>query len=104
MHVYDNNGRRETINSLFFGVDAKIWDHSMSNELGILNQGNKHGIRATDTIDFISQKDVPVNNKVTYANFVCDYRPLKLEMHRIRLVVGEINYRMMGMQDPRRHH
>ena len=88
MHVYDNNGRRETINSLLFGVDAKIWEHSISNELGRLTQGNKHGVKTTDTIDFIKQEDVPKNSKVTYANFVCNYRPLKSKPHRIRLVAG----------------
>ena len=69
MHVYDNNGRRETINSILFGVDRKNWEHSMSNKLGRLAQGNKHGVKATDTMKFIKQEDVPKNNKVTYANF-----------------------------------
>ena len=63
----------------------------MSNELGRLTQWNNHGVKATDTMDFIKQEDVPKNSKVTYANFVCDYRPLKSEPHRIRLVAGGDN-------------
>ena len=39
-------------------------------------------------MDFIYKKDVPKNKKVTYATFVCDYRPLKSEPWRVRCVVG----------------
>jgi hypothetical protein len=31
---------------------------------------------------------VPVDKKVTYGNFICNYRPLKSEKHRVRLTVG----------------
>ena len=41
-----------------------------------------------DTIDFINKNEVPPNKKVTYANMVCDVRPLKAESHRVRLTVG----------------
>ena len=37
---------------------------------------------------FIFYYEVPNNTKVSYANFVCDYRPLKSEHWRIRLAVG----------------
>ena len=88
MHIYNEAGKKETVDSLMSGPDKDIWIKSMSNELGRLAQGNKHGIKATDTIDFISKTEVPSDSKVTYANFRCDYRPLKSEKHRIRLVVG----------------
>ena len=45
-------------------------------------------MKGTDTIAFISPQDVPTNQPVTYASFVCDYRPLKQEQYRVRLVVG----------------
>jgi hypothetical protein len=32
--------------------------------------------------------DVPKNRTVTYAHFVCDYRPQKTEPERTRLTVG----------------
>ena len=56
--------------------------------MGCLAQGNDYGVKATDTIDFIFKHQVPSTAKVTYANFVCDHRPLKPEPDRIRLVVG----------------
>jgi hypothetical protein len=31
---------------------------------------------------------VPSDKKVTYGNFICDYRPLKTEPFRVRLTVG----------------
>jgi hypothetical protein len=37
---------------------------------------------------FKGKSEVPQNKKVTYANFICDYRPLKTEPHRVRLTVG----------------
>ena len=60
----------------------------MSNELGRLAQGNKYGAKATDTIDFITKTDIPTTSKVTYTHFVCDYKPLKTEQRRIKLVAG----------------
>ena len=57
-------------------------------EIGRLAQGNKYGVTATDTIDFVPYNLVPPSAKVTYANFVADHRPLKSEPDRIRCVVG----------------
>ena len=57
-------------------------------ELGRLAQGNMHGVTSIDTIDFILQSDVPKDQKVTYAQFVCGHRPLKSEPNRVRCVVG----------------
>ena len=39
-------------------------------------------------MEFIHHHEVPQDRKVTYANFVCDHRPLKPEPDRTRLVVG----------------
>ena len=39
-------------------------------------------------MEFITKDQVPSNRKVTYASFVLDYRPLKSEPWRVRLVVG----------------
>jgi hypothetical protein len=87
-HVYNTQGRKETLDSLLRGPQAEIWTKSLSNELGRLANGNKHGVKATNTIEFISQRNVPSDRAVTYANFICDYRPLKSEKFRVRLVVG----------------
>jgi hypothetical protein len=67
---------------------TKRFGLNLSNEIGRLAQGNIHGVKATDTIDFISKKEVPHDQKVTYANFDINYRPLKSEKYRVRLVVG----------------
>ena len=88
MHIYDSNGKRMTIDKLVKGKDKDIWNKSLSMELGRLAQGNIHGVTATDTIDFISKSDVPKDEKVTYAQCVCDHRPLKTEPYRVRIVVG----------------
>ena len=37
---------------------------------------------------FIQKHELLYNNKVTYALFVCDYRPQKEEMERTRITVG----------------
>ena len=59
----------------------------MSNERGRLAQENKHGVRATDTIGFIYKHEVPEGRDVTYATYVLDYRPLKVEPYRVRITV-----------------
>jgi len=53
-----------------------------------LTQSNDAGVASADAMDFIFHHEVPNGSKVTYANFVCDYRPLKDESWRVRLVVG----------------
>ena len=54
----------------------------LSNEIGLLAQGNIHGVKVIDTIEFIRQEDVLRDRDVTYASFVCDHRPLKSEQWR----------------------
>ena len=87
-HVYNDSGKKETIDSLLKGKMGDTWSIALSNELGRLAQGVEDRVIGTDTIDFIPKNKVPHNKKVTYANFICDYRPLKSEPHRVRLTVG----------------
>ena len=87
-HIYTEDGKKETVDSLIEGSNSKIWMRSLSNEWGRLAQGNQNNINGTDTIDFIFQHEVPKEKDVTYATFVCDYRPLKEEVYRIRITVG----------------
>ena len=70
------------------GKNKIIWTQALSNEIGRLAQGNDAGVDYTDCFEFIHKHEVPAGRKVTYANFVCDHRPLKPEPFRIRLVVG----------------
>ena len=86
-HIF-TEGKKETLDTLLHGKDKDVWERALSNELGRLSQGMKGRVRAMDTIDFINKNEVPPNKKVTYANMVCDVRPLKAESHRVRLTVG----------------
>ena len=87
-HIYNNDGKRESLDSLMTGSHRDIWIQSMSNELGRLAQGNDSGIKYTDTINFIPKKEVPAGCSITYASFVCDYCPTKADKYCIRLVAG----------------
>jgi hypothetical protein len=53
-----------------------------------LAQGVSDPANLTDMFDFIFKLSVPLDKKVTYGNFICDYRPLKSEKYRVRLTVG----------------
>ena len=60
----------------------------MSNEWGWLAQGNKYGVTSSDTIELISKHEVPQDRRVTYATYVLDYKHLKDEQYRVRIIVG----------------
>ena len=64
-----------------------IWKTALSNELGRLSQGIRD-IEGNDVIDFVTFDEVLKNRIVTYANMVCDIRPLKTEKFRVRLTMG----------------
>ncbi len=87
-HIYNEQGKKETLQSLRTGPNKEIWERALSNEYGRLAQGNDFGVQGTNTIKFVHKQRVPSNRRVTYANFVCDYRPLKSEPNRVRMVVG----------------
>ena len=87
-HIYREDGRKETMASLLRGPEKSRWSKALSNEIGRLAQGNKYGVKATDTIEFIKKENVPNGRAVTYASFVCDHRPLKTEQWRVRCVAG----------------
>ena len=88
-HIYNaTTGRKETIDSLLRGTNGSQWKTALSNELGRLAQGVKGRVVASNTIDFIHKSEVPSHKKVTYANMVCDHRPLKTEPLQVRITVG----------------
>ena len=57
---------------------------------GRLAQGNQYGVTSTDTIDFIHKYEVPKGQRVAYATYVVDYRPLKMSNTGSELLLGEI--------------
>ena len=86
-HMFDGiTGRKQSIDTLL-EKNPLIWKTALSNELGRLSQGIRD-IEGNDVIDFIKYDEVPKNRIVTYANMVCDIRPLKTEKFRVRLTVG----------------
>ena len=52
-----------------------MWQQSSSNEFGRLAQGVRGRITGTNTIRFIHHNDMPMNQRQTYARFVCDICP-----------------------------
>ena len=88
-HIYNPiTGKRERIDTLLAGSNASVWRRALSNELGRLSNGVGGCITGTNTIAFIQKSEVLCNKKVTYANMVCDHRPLKSEPDRVCLTVG----------------
>ena len=95
LHIHNSiTGKKETLATLRAGPSKNIWDKSLANEIGRLAQGVgkrrkvDEKIIGTNTILFITKDQVPSGRKVTYANFVCDYRPLKTEQYRVRCTTG----------------
>ena len=87
-HIYNHNGKKLTLDQVLQGDTKDVWNKATSNKFGRLAQGNKYGIKYRDVMEFIHPHEVPQNKKVTYASFVLDYRPLKSEPWRVRMVVG----------------
>ena len=88
-HIYNSiTGKHKTIDTLLTGQNASIWRRALSNELGRLSNGVGGRIAGTNTILFITKNKVPRGKNVTYANMVCDHRPLKSEPDRVRLTIG----------------
>ena len=79
-HIYEN-GKKLSLDKLL--QKDNTWKTSLSNELGRVMQGIGNRITGTDTMEFIKKEDIPHHKKITYANFVCDYRPPKAEKHRV---------------------
>ena len=87
-HIFDEAGKKQSLDDLLSGPDEKIWKRSIGNELGRLSDGIPGRVRGTKAVRWIHKKEIPKNKKVTYANMVCDYRPLKEEKYRVRLTIG----------------
>ena len=89
-YIYNADGNKQNIDMLLKD-NPERWASSLSNEWGRLSLGNDNNIEFTDTIKFITYDEVPKNKKVTYAHFVCDYRPFKDENGEYALLLVETN-------------
>jgi hypothetical protein len=81
-------GAKQTYNKLKISDPAR-WATSMANELGRL--ATVIGTRmpsGTETIFYIKKSQIPSDQKATYANAICDYRPNKSDPWQVRLTVG----------------
>ena len=85
--MFNNDGKKQSLDALLQGPSKNIWRQALSNKLGRLAQGGNN-IQGNDVVDFIHFHEVPNNKIVTYANMVCDIRPLKTEKFSVRLTVG----------------
>ena len=80
-------GLKETLDSLRQDNPDR-WNRSMPNELGRLSSGVGDRMKTeTENIFYIRMSQIPKGRKCTYANAVCDYRPLKDDPYRVRLTV-----------------
>ena len=86
--IKNKQGGKETIDTLLLGKDSYTWFKAVVNELRRLANGIYNRVRATNTREFIRKEKVKTGRTVTYANFNCDYLPLKSETYMFRLTVG----------------
>lgn len=77
-----------TMDTLLNSKDSTTWTRSLSNEWGRLANGNIYGVKGTKTIRFIHKGQVPKGRDVTYATFVCSFKPYKQEKYHVRITVG----------------
>ena len=75
------------LDALLEGPMAATWKLSIANEFRCLSHGIPGRIKGTKTIFWITKKQVPKGKKAVYANMVCDYRPLKDKIYRVRLTI-----------------
>ena len=55
----------------------ETWTKSAENEFGRLIEVLKRGITGTQIMKMVHRSDIPKDRKVTYARFLCNYRPQK---------------------------
>jgi hypothetical protein len=88
--VHEATGQALNYRALPEGPDRALWSHSMANDLGRLAQGvgksrpAHQWIPGTNTIFFITRRDVPPGRKVTYCKQEATIHPNKTETHRVR--------------------
>ena len=73
---------------MLVGVNINTCCKAVGNELGRLANGIDNQVIVTHTIQLIRKGEVTRSCTVTYAQFLCDKRPLKSEPFRVRLTVG----------------
>jgi hypothetical protein len=71
---------------------TKIWQTAFGKDFGGMAQGNlKTSQKGTNSIFVMTHAEIqgiPKNQMVTYAHVVVDYRPQKVDPHRIHIMAG----------------
>ena len=90
LHIYNKTtGKKETLRSLLNNQQTKeTWAKAARNEYGHLLTGNDNNVSGIDTMEPIELSNIPIDKTITYGTMVCNYKPLKTEKYRWRLVVG----------------
>ena len=86
-HIYDDSDKKLSLDALL-QKDRIKRNKTLRNKLGRLTQSNITNVCCNDAMDFIDPYSIPSSQKIAYANFICDYRPLKPEKWRTGFVVG----------------
>ena len=60
---------------------------ALSNEIIRMSQGTRE-VKGNDAIHFVPRSSINKYKKVAYANMICDHRPLKTKVNRVRLTIG----------------
>ena len=63
-HVYDDNGKEESIDALLKVRMKPTWKIVLSNEIGRLAQGVGDRVSGTNTIYFIHKSEVPAKKNL----------------------------------------
>jgi hypothetical protein len=64
-----------------------LWKRGFGNEVGRLFQGIRD-IQGTNTCFFVELTKIPKYRQIIYGKIVCDYKPHKKGIERVRLIVG----------------
>lgn len=70
--------------------NGALWQLSNAKKIGQLDQGHNN-VKGTNTIFFISPRNVPKGCKVTYICIVAAYRPKKDNPHCVHCTIGSNN-------------
>eukprot|EP00957_Ditylum_brightwellii_P120204 9172215-Ditylum_brightwellii.AAC.1 len=62
-HIFDDHGRKQTIDDLLKGTTKDTWQMSTNNELGRLANGYKGTVKGSNTIAFIAKNSIPKGKK-----------------------------------------
>jgi hypothetical protein len=103
-HIYNDQGKKETIDTLLAGNDGPTWTNALCNEYGQLAQGfTGNTVIGTDTIDFIHQHEVPPDKKVTYGNLsaiIALSKPSLIEYDSLLVAINFLLTTMLDLLQP----